>query len=85
MHRFAGSFWLRVGVLSLVAGLLLSGAVLTFLLPRAAERVVNEVETEPFIALLLGFALVVGLASPVAARPDSPASTDPWLESVDAL
>lgn len=43
---------------------LLSGAVLSFLLPRAAERVANEVETEPFMALVVGFALVVGL--PVA-------------------
>ena len=37
MHRFAGSFWLRVGVVALVAGLLLSGA-------RAAEMLNADVE-----------------------------------------
>lgn len=43
---------------------LLSGAVLSLLLPKAAERVAEEVETQPLVALLIGFALVVGL--PVA-------------------
>lgn len=47
-------------VIMLIASLV-SGAVLAFLLPKAAERVTNEVETQPFMALVLGFAVVVGL------------------------
>jgi len=59
-HRgFPVSIW-GWWVLMLVASFL-SGAVLAFLLPKAAERVADEVETQPFQSLLIGFALVVGL------------------------
>lgn len=50
-------------VFFLVASLV-SGAAFALLLPRATERVSNEIQAQPLVALLIGFAIVVGL--PVA-------------------
>lgn len=56
---FGWGWWVAMLIASLV-----SGAVLALLLPRAAARVADQVETQPLMALLIGFALVV--ATPVA-------------------
>lgn len=58
-QRIPGPSW-GWWVFLLIASLV-SGAVLASLLPRAAERVSNEVQAQPLIALLIGFAIVVGL------------------------
>lgn len=61
-RRIPGPHW-GWWVALLVASLL-SGAFLLLVLPKAAERVVEEVEGQPLLALLIGFALVVG--TPIA-------------------
>lgn len=54
-----GSRWAWWAAMILAS--LLSATVLSLLLPKAAERVTSEIERQPLVALLIGFAIVVGL------------------------